>query len=102
MAEHLVATGASTVHDLRHVRGRRHGYRPPGIGYDFTVFAYACCAQDWEFAEWLLDQGADPNQNNGLAFRRQWLLLHRQEPMNSQMVVDLVEKVKRKRQVEAG
>ncbi|KAI8247345.1 hypothetical protein K4K53_001900 [Colletotrichum sp. SAR 10_77] len=97
MAEHVLAAGISGVNDVKWVPHLQGGICiQKGSGYDTTAFAHACAAQDWEYAEWLLEKGADPELLDGLALSKQCWVLGLLEPNDPEIVRKLVDKVKSK------
>ncbi|KAK1846934.1 nacht and ankyrin domain protein [Colletotrichum chrysophilum] len=97
MAEHVLVAGIGGVNDVKWVPNRHGGVAyQVGSGYDTTAFAHACAAQDWEYAEWLLEKGADPELLDGLALRKQWWIDGLIGPNDPETVRKLVDKVKGK------
>jgi ankyrin repeat protein len=98
LAEHLLPLSVVDVNEVRSI-DRHLLAAPPGWGEDETPLSYACAAQDWEFAEWLLDNGADPGVVGGKAFQpRSWCLPYL-EPCDPQVLADFW---KRMRSQDAG
>ncbi|KAF7517978.1 hypothetical protein G7054_g13626 [Neopestalotiopsis clavispora] len=64
---------------------------------DVTPFSEACAAQDWEFAKWLLEHGADPDALDGKAFKKQWWMEPYLGPNNPDDVRRLVDDFRAKR-----
>lgn len=93
LAEHLLAVGAATIKDVRTVTDLHVDDRPAGSSTVTTPFAYACAAQDWQFAEWLLERGADPDMLHRQAFEPQWWMRPYFGPNDPGRVVELVERV---------
>ncbi|KAJ5009001.1 hypothetical protein K4K57_009539 [Colletotrichum sp. SAR 10_99] len=97
MAEYVLAAGISNVNDVKWVPHRHGGICiQEGSGYDTTAFAHACAAQDWEYAEWLLEKGADPELLDGLALSKQCWIYGLTGPTDPETVRKLVDKVKSK------
>ncbi|KAK2733530.1 nacht and ankyrin domain protein [Colletotrichum kahawae] len=97
MAEHVLAAGVGGVNDVKWVPNRHGGVAyQVGSGYDTTAFAHACAAQDWEYAEWLLEKGADPELLDGMALRKQWWIDGLIGPNDPEIVKKLVDKVQGK------
>ena len=65
---------------------------------NLTPFAFACAGQDWEYAEWLLEHGADPDLLNGRAFESTYFSKPHDGPNDPQVVRDLVDRVRARRE----
>ncbi|KAF5523621.1 Homeobox protein Wariai [Colletotrichum aenigma] len=94
MAEHILACGAAAINDVRRLLYCDILDRQPGDSYETTAFARACAGQDWEFAEWLLEKGADPGLCLGLALLRQYRSEPWVGPTEPETVRELIERVK--------
>ncbi|RSL99931.1 hypothetical protein CEP52_009447 [Fusarium oligoseptatum] len=94
MIEYVFSSGMAGVNDIKKVTFL--DMSPPGRIEDLTPFAYACAAQDWEYAEWLLEHGADPDLLNGRAFEPMYFRLYVPDmgPSDPQVVRDLVDRVR--------
>lgn len=93
VAEHILASGSVGVNDIKAVAVKHLISRPPGITTLTTPFAYACAAQDWEFAGWLLEHGADPNLLDGMAMKPQWWMEPYLGPSDPKHVIELIQRV---------
>ncbi|KAL6411672.1 ankyrin repeat protein [Ilyonectria robusta] len=87
MAEYLLSADVAGVNDVKNVEFFDIIHRPPRRE-DMTPFAYACAAQDREYAEWLLEKGADPDLVDGKAFQPMFGL----EPYNGKSDPEVVRK----------
>ncbi|KAK1846938.1 ankyrin repeat protein [Colletotrichum chrysophilum] len=94
MAEHILESGAAGVDDVRRLLYCDILDRQRGDSYETTAFARACAGQDWEFAEWLLEKGADPELCMGLALLRQYWSEPWVGPTKPEAVRELIERVK--------
>ncbi|KAJ5008454.1 hypothetical protein K4K48_000007 [Colletotrichum sp. SAR 10_66] len=94
MAEHILACGAAGVNDVQRLLYYDILDRQPGDSYETTAFARACAGQDWEFAEWLLERGADPGLCMGLALLRQYWSEPWVGPTEPEVVGELIGRVK--------
>ncbi|KAF4930955.1 hypothetical protein CGCVW01_v000724 [Colletotrichum viniferum] len=94
MAAHILESGAAGVNDVRRLLYCDILDRQPGDSYETTAFARACAGQDWEFAEWLLEKGADPGLCMGLALLRQYWSEPWVGPTEPEAVRELIERVK--------
>ncbi|RSL50070.1 hypothetical protein CEP54_012106 [Fusarium duplospermum] len=92
MAEYVLSCGMADVNDIRKVPFL--DMSPPGRIEDMTPFSRACAAQDWEYAEWLLEHGADPDLLNGRAFEPMYYSFPDMGPSDPQDVRDLVDRVR--------
>lgn len=95
-AEYLVSRNIADVNEVKQIPPLTAISRPPGVRRDATPFSEACSAQDWEFAEWLLERGADPDALDGLAFTKQWWMEPYFGPNDPQKVTELVKAVRSK------
>jgi hypothetical protein len=95
VAEHLVSRDLAGVNDVKKIPDK---HIIPHIQEleEWTPFSYACSAEDWEFAEWLLEQGADPDLLDGKAFTQQWWSMPYDGPNDPTKVVDLVDRMRKK------
>ncbi|KAK6853086.1 hypothetical protein PG995_009898 [Apiospora arundinis] len=103
MAEHLVRIGE----DINGSRDMSDAVRPHSIipiGGDFhaTPLSHAVGCRDWDFVEWLLENGADPNACNGRAFDKHDEMIYGLTSGNSldknpMCLSDLIQKVKDKK-----
>ncbi|KAK8080387.1 hypothetical protein PG997_008205 [Apiospora hydei] len=69
MAEHLLRNGED-IDGYRFMAGaiRRRSSMTIGVSFKATPLSHAKGCQDWDFVEWLLEKGADPQACNGRAF----------------------------------
>lgn len=88
MAEYLLSSDVAGVNDVKNVKFFDIIHRPPRRE-DMTPFVYACAAQDREYAEWLLEKGADSDLVDGRAFQPMFGL----EPYNGQSDPEVVRKL---------
>lgn len=94
MVEYMISSGISQIDEIKCIEFNdiiAHG-RPRTE--DLTAFVYACTAQDWEMAEWLLEHGADPYVLGGRALQPLWFMRPYLGPSDPNVVRALVEKVK--------
>lgn len=94
MVEYLLSSGISQVDEIKCVTFNDMIAQPRPRTEDLTPFVYACTAQDWEMAEWLLEHGADPDALGGRAFQPLWYMAPYFGPTDPNVVRALVEKVK--------
>ncbi|KAF9878956.1 nacht and ankyrin domain protein [Colletotrichum karsti] len=100
LAEHVLELGLMGVNDVKMVPYTDMICRQRGSTYETTAFAYACAAQDYEYAEWLLERGANPELAGGKAFTQQWFFWS--GPTNPETVREMVKKVKERSSNGAG
>lgn len=99
LAEHLLTLGVVNVNEVKFIPTITELHQPPGWGEDATPLSHASAAQDWEFAEWLLEHGADPDALGGKAFQPQWWYRPHLGPSEpKEVLTDLVERVREKAQ----
>ena len=93
-AEWLLQHGAR-VNDVKRMRCRDLTF-PRKQWDDETALSLACAAGDWEFAEWLLENGADPELLDGRALRELWWAFPYYGKNDASVAKALVEKVRAK------
>ncbi|KAH8883650.1 hypothetical protein GQ53DRAFT_752874 [Thozetella sp. PMI_491] len=96
LCEYLLATKAAGVNDVRWVASRRMTASPAGVDMneEATPFIMACAGEDWEFAKWLLEHGADPHLLGGKALKPQpqgWWIKPYSGPNDPTYAIRLVE-----------
>ncbi|KAI8663633.1 hypothetical protein NCS57_00964800 [Fusarium keratoplasticum] len=96
MAEFILSSGMAGVNDIKKVPFL--DMTRPARMENLTTFAFACAGQDWEYAEWLLEHGADPNLLNGRAFEPTYFSKPHDGPNDPQAVRDLVDRVRARRE----
>ncbi|KAH7146343.1 hypothetical protein EDB81DRAFT_794946 [Dactylonectria macrodidyma] len=99
-AEYLVSNHLVGINDIKNIAFPDEISSPARRREDATPFTIACTAQDWEFAEWLLEHGADPNLLNGRAFEPLTYSEPRLGPTDPAVVRELVEKVRKRKESE--
>lgn len=75
---------------------------PFGGGFKATPLSHAAGCRDWAFVEWLLENGANPEASNRRAFHADDMLYYghgnrRREKTDRSTLVDLIDKVKKKK-----
>lgn len=70
IAEWLLQHGAC-INEVTRNRSRGLSWPDP-TWVDEMLFSLACCAGDWEFAEWLVENGAYPGLPGGQALPQLW------------------------------
>ena len=99
MVEYLISSGISQVDEIKSIVFNEFIASPrPTRTEDLTAFVYACAAQDYEMAEWLLEHGADPYVLGRKAFQPLWYMGPYLGPSDPNVVKALVEKVKNRRE----
>lgn len=68
--------------------------RPLRMWVDETALSLACRSQDWEFAEWLLENGADPGLLGGRALDQLWWSFPDYGKNDPSVARELVERVR--------
>lgn len=68
--------------------------QPLRMWQDETALSLACRSQDWEFAEWLLENGADPELLGRRALGQLWWAFPGYGKNDPRMARELVEKVR--------
>lgn len=97
-AEYLLTRGLADVNEIRGMPWRHEGTRLM-LGYytdNETPLTYACAASDWEFVEWLLEHGADPDLLDGKAYQEQWWRKPYIGPNDPTRLRELIAQVKNK------
>ena len=91
-AERLLYHGVD-VNAVRRIKRLYLSWPNPGAREE-TALTQACCAEDWEFVEWLLEKGANPELLNRRALQEQWWGFPHIGPNDTTVVEELIEKVK--------
>ena len=69
-------------------------HSPLQLWQDETALSLPCRAEDWEFAEWLLENGADPELLEGRALQQLWWSFPEYGKNGPSVARELVEKVR--------
>ncbi|RYO82878.1 hypothetical protein DL766_007810 [Monosporascus sp. MC13-8B] len=100
LAQFLLDQGLADVNEAKKMLWRHEGtrYYIPGSYETETPLTLACAASDWEYVEWLLEHGADPDALDGKAYKELWWCNPYDGPNDPSRLAKLVRKVQEKRQ----
>lgn len=93
-AEWLLQHGVN-INDVARMPSRDLTW-PKQAWYDETALSLACAAEDYEFAEWFLEKGADPELLGGRALHVLWWAFPHYGKNDPDVAKELVEKVRRR------
>ncbi|KAF7563660.1 hypothetical protein G7046_g475 [Stylonectria norvegica] len=93
MAQYLLSSGIAKVDEIKRVVFFDVISQPCPRTENITPFVYACAAQDWEMAKWLLEKGADSCALSGRAFEPLHFMMPHYGPSDPRVVKDLVRAV---------
>ncbi|RYP72545.1 hypothetical protein DL769_004435 [Monosporascus sp. CRB-8-3] len=98
-AQFLLDQGLADVNEVKKMPWRHEGtmYHLPGYYETETPLTLACAASDWEFVEWLLEHGADPDALDGKAYKELWWREPYSGPNDPSQLSKLIRKVQEKR-----
>ncbi|RYP90301.1 hypothetical protein DL770_003597 [Monosporascus sp. CRB-9-2] len=99
LAEYLLNHGLANVNEVKPMPWRHEGTKLHMGGYTETEtpLTRACAASDWEFVEWLLEHGADPDALDGKAYKEQWWCKPYFGPNDPSQLTKLINKVQEKK-----
>ncbi|RYP47642.1 hypothetical protein DL768_006340 [Monosporascus sp. mg162] len=101
LAEYLLNHNLANVNEVKPTPWRHEGSKLHMGGYTETEtpLTLACAASDWEFVEWLLEHGADPDALDGKAYKEQWWSKPYFGPNDPSRLTELVIKVQGKARI---
>ncbi|RYP63409.1 hypothetical protein DL771_009307 [Monosporascus sp. 5C6A] len=99
-AQFVLDQGLADVNEVKEMPWRHEGtrYYISGSYETETPLTRACAASDWEFVEWLLEHGADPDALDGKAYKEQWWCNPYDGPNDPSQLAKLIKKVQENRQ----
>ncbi|KAI0134710.1 hypothetical protein BJ170DRAFT_690941 [Xylariales sp. AK1849] len=99
LAEYFLDRGLADVNAAKQMPWKHEGTMLYLGGYteEHTPLTYACAASDWDFVEWLLEKGADPDALSGKAYEEQWWMKPRIGPNDPSKLTELVDKIRKRR-----
>ncbi|RYP67725.1 hypothetical protein DL770_008563 [Monosporascus sp. CRB-9-2] len=100
LAQFLLDQGLADVNEVKKMPWRHEGTRHyiSGSWETETPLTLACAASDWEFVEWLLEHGADPDALDGKAHKKLWWCNPYDGPNDPSRLAKLIRKVQEQRQ----